>query len=199
MLNETPLGQIKENKNHFLLETNRGSIKCKYLVNAAGGWSSNISEMLGIKMPVQSAPQQMIVTESSVPIIPSMLSHAHRHLTMKQISNGNLIIGGGWFAGYNNKIKKTINYRNAISGNLWVAHRVIPSIGHLNILRTWATVGVMIDGAPILGETPSIKNFYQAVGANGYTMAPIMGKIISDLIKGNSIDIDIEPFSLNRF
>ena len=196
---ETTVLSIKENKNHFLLETNRGSIKCKYLVNAAGGWSSNISEMLGIKMPVQSAPQQMIVTESSVPIIPSMLSHAHRHLTMKQISNGNLIIGGGWFAGYNNKIKKTINYRNAISGNLWVAHRVIPSIGHLNILRTWATVGVMIDGAPILGETPGIKNFYQAVGANGYTMAPIMGKIISDLIKGNSIDIDIEPFSLNRF
>jgi glycine/D-amino acid oxidase-like deaminating enzyme len=196
---ETTVLSITKGKKSFFVETNRGRIKCKYLVNAAGGWSSNIAEMLGIKMPVQSAPQQMIVTESSVPIIPSMLSHAHRHLTMKQISNGNLIIGGGWFAGYNNKINKTFNYRNAISGNLWAAQRVIPSIGHLNILRTWATVGVMIDGAPILGETPGIKNFYQAVGANGFTMAPMMGKILSDLIKGNSLDVKIEPFSLNRF
>ena len=57
----------------------------------------------------------------------------------------------------------------------------------------------MIDGAPILGETPGTKNFYQAVGANGYTMAPVIGNIISDLIKGKSPDIDIESFSLNRF
>ncbi len=196
---ETTVLSIKKEKQHFLLETNRGMIKSKYLVNAAGGWSSQISEMLGIKIPVLSAPQQMIVTESSVPIIPSMISHAHRHLTMKQIKNGNLIIGGGWFAGFNKEMNRTINYRNAISGNLWVAQRVVPSIGHLNIIRTWATVGVMIDGAPILGETPGIKNFYHAIGANGYTMAPEMGNIISRLIRGKSLDIDIESFSLNRF
>ena len=196
---ETTVLSIEKDKHYFLVKTNRGVIKSKYLVNAAGGWSSKITEMLGIKMPVLSAPQQMIVTESSVPIIPSMISHAHRHLTMKQIKNGNLIIGGGWFAGYNKKMNRTFNYSDAISGNLWVAQRVIPSIGHLNIIRTWATIGVMIDGAPILGETPGTKNFYQAVGANGYTMAPVMGNIISDLIKGKSPDIDIESFSLNRF
>ena len=196
---ETTVISIKKEKKYFIVETNKGIIKSKYLVNAAGGWSNNISEMLGIKIPVLSAPQQMIVTESSDPIIPSMISHAHRHLTMKQIKNGNLIIGGGWFAGYNKGMHRTFNYRNAISGNLWVAQRVVPSIGHLNVLRSWATVGVMIDGAPILGETPGIKNFYHAVGANGYTMAPEMGNIVSRLIRGKSLDIDIESFSLNRF
>ena len=196
---ETTVISISKEKNYFLLETNKGKIKCKYLVNAAGGWSSKISEMLGLKIPVLSAPQQMIVTESSESIIKSLISHAHRHLTMKQIKNGNIIIGGGWFAGYNNDLNRTINYSSAISGNLWVAQRVFPNIGYLNVLRTWATVGVMIDGAPIIGETPGIKNFYHAVGANGYTMAPEMGNIISKLILGKSPETEIAFFSLNRF
>jgi len=196
---ETTVLSINKEKNHFILDTSKGKIKSKYLVNAAGGWSSKISEMVGIKMPVLSAPQQMIVTEASDKILNSLISHAHRHLTMKQIKNGNIIIGGGWFAGYNNDLHRTVNYKKAISGNLWVAQRVIPSIGYLNILRSWATVGVMIDGAPIIGETPGIKNFYHAVGANGYTMAPVMGEIISKMILGKSPEMEIGYFSLDRF
>ena len=57
----------------------------------------------------------------------------------------------------------------------------------------------MIDGAPIIGETPGIKNFYHAVGANGYTMAPVMGKIISNMILGKSPETEIRYFSLDRF
>ncbi len=67
------------------------------------------------------------------------------------------------------------------------------------MLRSWATVGVMIDGAPILGTHPGLPGLYHAVGANGYTLGPIIGRITAGLILGEEPPLDIRPFLLDRF
>ena len=195
---DTEVIHIEQHQDGYVAITNQGKIKCKRIVNAAGGWSTKIANMVGINLPVQSAAQQMIVTEATEPLIDYLVAHAHRHLTMKQAANGNLIIGGGWFATYDDISGRPVTQRESIQGNLWVAQRVIPSIGQLNILRTWAAVGVMIDGAPIIGSVPGIKGFYNAVGANGYTMAPIMGQLIAEEISTGAAYWE-KSFSIERF
>jgi glycine/D-amino acid oxidase-like deaminating enzyme len=170
------------------------------IVNAAGGWSPAIAALAGIDLPVKSAPQQMIVTEAAGPLVAQLLSHAARHLTMKQAANGNLIIGGGWFAGIDRRAGRPVNLRAAIEGNLWAARRVVPAIGALAVIRCWAVPGVMIDGAPILGPAPGHPGLYTAVGANGYTMGPLMGQLTAELIaEGRCRSTDIIPFLLARF
>lgn len=199
LISDTEVIRIEKEQDGYLVFTTKGKIKCKRIVNASGGWSSKIAAMVGCTLPVQSALQQMIVTEAAEPVIDLLVAHAHRHLTMKQAVNGNLIIGGGWFAAYDSIAKRPVTQREGIQGNLWVAQRVIPSISQLNILRTWGAVGVMIDGAPIIGAVPGLKGFYNAVGANGYTMAPVMGQMITEEIISNQSTVQEKLFSLERF
>lgn len=195
----TEVIDIDARKNEYLVATNNGSISCRKIVNAAGGWTANIASMIGVTLPIKTAPQLMIVTEPVEPMMSHLISAARRHLTMKQVPNGNLIIGGGWSAGYNSERGRAVTLRESIEGNLWAAQQVIPVVGLLQMIRSWAAVGVMIDGAPIIGELPGKPGFFNAVGANGYTMGPIMGRIIAELINTGKQIADIKPFSVERF
>ncbi len=183
----------------YRVTTTAGTIRCAKVVNATGGWSTQIARMVGANLPVKTAPQQMIVTEATSARIDYLLALAKRHLTMKQAANGNLIIGGGWPGTYDPELGRAVTLRDSVEGNLWVAQRVLPDIGALRVIRSWATVGVMIDGAPILGELPGVPGFFNAVGANGYTMGPIIGQIIAQLAATGEHIADIRPFSVDRF
>ncbi len=199
MMTETRVSSIERRGQAFSVITDKGEIRCRNIINAAGCWSKGIAAMDGIDLPVQSAPQQMIVTEAAEPLVQRLLAHAGRHLTMKQAHNGNLIIGGGWFAGFDSRLQRPRPLSQAVAGNLWVAQRVVPAIARLNFIRTWAAAGVMIDGAPILGETPGHPGFYNAVGANGFTMGAVMGQVNADLIALGRTEIDYQAFTLARF
>ncbi|MFT5502236.1 MAG: glycine/D-amino acid oxidase-like deaminating enzyme/bacterioferritin-associated ferredoxin, partial [Woeseiaceae bacterium] len=196
--NTTVIG-IEYANGKYTVTTDAGCITCRKIVNAAGGWTANIAAMIGVTLPVKTAPQQMIVTEPVEPLVDHLMALAKRHLTMKQVANGNIIIGGGWSAGYQTEGSRAVTLRESIEGNLWVARRVIPQIGTLQILRSWATIGVMIDGAPILGELPGHPGFFNAVGANGYTMGPAIGRITAELIRSGQSKTDIRPFLVDRF
>jgi glycine/D-amino acid oxidase-like deaminating enzyme len=67
------------------------------------------------------------------------------------------------------------------------------------MIRSWAAMGVMIDGAPILSELPGHPGFFNAVGANGYTMGPILGQITAELSRSGQQITDTQPFSVDRF
>lgn len=183
----------------YRVATSAGTIRCGKIVNATGGWSAEIARMVGANLPVKTAPQQMIVTEATSARIDYLLALAKRHLTMKQAANGNLIIGGGWPGTYDPELGRAVTLRDSVEGNLWVAQRVIPDIGALRVIRSWSTIGVMIDGAPILGELPGVPGFFSAVGANGYTMGPIIGRITAQLAASGEHIADIRPFSADRF
>lgn len=199
LLSPCAVASIERANGVFCVRSAVALVRCNTIVNAAGGWSAGIAALLGANLPVHTAPQQMIVTEALQPMIGQLVAAAQRHLTLKQVANGNVIIGGGWPAGYNAARRRAFNLRDSIEGNLWIAQQVIPALAGARMLRSWATVGVMIDGAPILGELPGQPGFFNAVGANGYTMGPIIGRITASLILGEAPPLDIRPFLLDRF
>ena len=200
MLREnTVVTNIDATGSGYELQTNCGTVTCQSIVNAAGGWADRIAAMLGVSLPVQPAPQQMLVTQAVEARLPFLLSVAGRHLSMKQAANGNLIIGGGWPASFDEHRTRSHTRRDSIAGNLWVAQHVYPLIGQLDLIRSWGAVGVMIDGAPIVGELPDYPGFYNVVGANGYTMAPALGMLIAELITSGDASMDLEPFGVARF
>lgn len=183
----------------FEVRTSRGTIRAGRIVNASGAWSSAVGAMLGVKIPVQGAPLQMIVTEPAPPLVDHLIAHADRHLSLKQAASGGLLIGGGWTAAFHPDMRLNRAERSSIEGNLWVARRVLPAVSGLHMVRCWAGMNVNIDGAPILGEVPGVPGFYNAVTSNGYTLAPITAKLVADLIAHGRTDIDINPFRIDRF
>ena len=183
----------------FEVRTSRGTIRAGRIVNASGAWSSAVGAMLGVKIPVQGAPLQMIVTEPAPPLVDHLIAHADRHLSLKQAASGGLLIGGGWTAAFHPDMRLNRAERGSIEGNLWVARRVLPAVSGLHMVRCWAGMNVNIDGAPILGEVPGVPGFYNAVTSNGYTLAPITAKLVADLIAHGRTDIDINPFRIDRF
>ena len=190
---------IEQNASGFTIHTNDGQIKAGRIVNAAGAFAARIGSMLSTNIPVFGAPLQMIVTESAQPMVHSLVAHAARHLTLKQAGNGNFIIGGGWTAGLDGAQDHPRPLRASLEGNLWIAQHVVPDLKKLHVLRSWGAMNINIDGAPIIGEHPSIKGFYTAATSNGYTLGPIMGRITADLMFRGKTDWDVGIFSLERF
>ncbi|ATA20944.1 glycine/D-amino acid oxidase-like deaminating enzyme [Gibbsiella quercinecans] len=183
----------------YRVTTSRGVIRARRLVNAAGAWAGSIGQMAGINVPVRGAPLQMIVTERAPKMIDHLIAHADRHLSLKQTVNGGLLIGGGWSAGFSADMRMNYALRRSIEGNLWVAANVLPPLRGLHMLRSWAGMNVNIDGAPIIGEVPGKPGFFNAVTSNGYTLAPIVARIVADLMTRGHTDIDISPYLIERF
>ncbi|WP_075854634.1 FAD-dependent oxidoreductase [Rhizobium hainanense] len=183
----------------FEVATSRGTIRAKRIVNAAGAFSSRIGAMLGLDIPVFGAPLQMVVTEAAAPLITCLVAHADRHLTLKQASNGNFIIGGGWTAGLDPVHQHPRPLLSSLEGNLWVAQHVVPALRKLHVIRSWAAMNINIDGAPILGEHPLQPGFFNAVTSNGYTLGPLVGQLTAQIVLGRETGRALQPFSITRF
>lgn len=183
----------------FVILSSRGKIRAKKVINAAGAFASHIGAMLGCPVPVFGAPLQMVVTEAAAPAITALIAHADRHLTLKQASNGNFIIGGGWTAGLDPVHGHPRPLTTSLEGNLWVAQHVVPGLRKLHVIRSWAAMNINIDGAPILGQDPRQPGFFHAVTSNGYTLGPIMGELTAALVTDQNPGRDLSPFLLSRF
>jgi glycine/D-amino acid oxidase-like deaminating enzyme len=183
----------------YLISTGSSSIRARRVVIAAGGWSRRLGRMVGAELPISGAPLQMLVTEPTRPILKQLIAHADRHLTMKQAANGNFIIGGAWTADTHPVTGYARVLRTSIEGNLWVAERTVPSLAGLHLLRSWASMNINIDGAPLLGEIPGAPGVFIAATANGYTLGPIMGQLTAELVTGGKTRRDLAGFTLERF
>ena len=183
----------------YRLHTTVGTLTARRLILAAGGWTGALGAMLGVPLPVHGAPLQMIVTETAPPLAPCLLAHASRHLTMKQASAGNLIIGGAWSAGTAADTGRPHILRDSLEGNLWSAERVLPAMAGLHVLRSWAAMNVDIDGAPIVGPLPGHPGVVAVAGANGYTLAPLLGRIAAETVASGPLPAAYQRFSPARF
>ncbi|MBO0662576.1 FAD-dependent oxidoreductase [Jiella sp. MQZ9-1] len=195
----TNVTAIERSGGCWRLTTSRGTIRAGIVINAAGPWAREIGAMVGLDLPVYSAPLQMITTERAPPLMTQLVAHADRHLSLKQLSTGGLLIGGAWPARYAEHQRLNTTVLDSLEGNLWVAQRVVPQIAGLNVLRSWAGMNVNIDGAPILGEAPGRSGFYNCVTSNGYTLAPAVARLTRELVITGSTSLDVSPYLISRF
>jgi glycine/D-amino acid oxidase-like deaminating enzyme len=195
----TDVRAIEREGNEWRVATSRGEIRCRRIVNAAGPWAAQVARLVGLDIPVRGAPLQMIVTEPTAPTLERLVAYVGRHLTLKQMTSGAFMIGGGWTAGLDDKQKLSRALRASVEGNLWIASRAVPALRDLHAVRIWAGMNVNIDRAPILGEAPGRPGFYNCVSSNGYTLAPVLSKLTAELIAGQSTSLPVEPYSIRRF
>ncbi len=196
---DTGVRSIERTGSGFALRTARGTFRAGRVLNASGGWSARVAAMAGTHLPIRANPIQLIVTEPAPPLAPHLLAYADRHLTLKQVRNGNLVIGGGWRAALDAHTHRATVLRESFEGNLWVAARVLPALATLHVIRSWAALNVAVDGAPLLGEVPGLPGFYNAVTVNGITLGPLIGRLSAQMLRTGKTLPALDFFTLSRF
>ena len=184
----------------YILTTDAGEIRAGRVVIAAGAGSAVISGKLGIDMPLVAEPLHMNVTEPTRPLINYLLQHASRPITMKQLMAGHVVIGGGWPARLVGEVGHPTVDLASITGNLSLAQHMVPGIGDLRLIRTWAGVNPTADMRSILGSADGLPGLYFAIpGDAGYTLGPYCARIVVEHMAGRDTGVSIDMFSPMRF
>ena len=195
----TELLSLEKLSDGYEAKTVRGSIRCKRLVNAAGPGGGKVAAMAGINVPVAGDFLHMNVTEAVEHFVPHLVQHARRKLTLKQASNGNFLLGGGWPAGPDPKTGLPSVNRASLEQNLWMSIQVVPALRNTRLIRTWAGINISLDGMPLLGPVPGHPNFHFALVVTGYTLGPFCAQLVAAKLMGRAPVMDISPYSVERF
>jgi glycine/D-amino acid oxidase-like deaminating enzyme len=170
-------------------------------VIAAGSRAAEIATLAGVHLPMAHRVIQMIATEPCAPFIEHLVYHAEERLTLKQVANGNVLIGGGWTASRGGTFDRPIVLGESLRGSLEVARRVIPRLGNASVIRSWAGPNIYTpDGRPILGPVPEAPGLFAAVcNTYGFTLGPLCGLIVAETMTGRATSFDISSFTPSRF
>ncbi|MEM9249714.1 MAG: FAD-dependent oxidoreductase [Pseudomonadota bacterium] len=170
------------------------------VVIAAAWGSGALVQGLGVSIPSRAEPLHMNITEAGAPQIQHLIQHAERSITLKQLGGGQVVIGGGWPARDLGRRRPPKVEVESLLGNVALAGRLVPSIGGLRVLRTWAGMNTTVDGASVIGRLPSTDRVIMAIpGDAGYTLGPLVAQMVAELVLGQTPAHDPAPFSPARF
>lgn len=184
----------------FRVTTSKGTILCNRIVNAAGAWTAELAKHLDFNLKMGLSGLHVNVTEPYEYVLPSMVQHIGRRLTLKQTTNNTFIIGGGWPSKPENYPKRYSNYWSSTAGNLAVAQRVLPLLKDVKLVRVWSGVWAFThDFKPILGESKRIPGYHIAMVPTGFTLGPMVSHMLAEYMCGRSEKSIIpEEFSVDR-
>ena len=186
------------------VETTRGPVATRTVVNAAGPWAAQVAKLAGVELPVEPLRRMLVPTEPfdqfphSAPMIIDMSNGFH----FRPESLGFLL---AWNDPEETPGFKTDFEPGFIEKVLTRAAARVPCFENLavNPKRAWAGLYEMTpDHHPILGPVPEVPGFFLANGFSGHGVmhAPATGKILSDLILHQQCDlVDMSLLALARY
>lgn len=189
-----PVTAVHDHGNGFEIVTQQQTIlRAKRIVLAGGVWIEDMLDWLGVKIPIKTLINQLSITERIRPVMRTVMSVANGLLSLKQFSNGTVLIGGGW-QGIGDRDRGGVEtIPDNLIGNMRLARYVVPALAEARIARIWLGLEAeTADAMPIIGDVPGVGNAYVIGSAHsGYTSGPFMGKITAQHILGQQPDMPL--------
>jgi len=192
----TQTGQV------WSIETADGVFEASKVLNAAGGWGAGIACALGEPVPVRPAAYQMIVTERVERFVEPVIGLAGRKLSLKQMDNGTVVIGGGYKGIVNVDSGLTTLDTSGLANSAATATKVFPVLSKARMVRAWAGIdGEAADGIPVIGPSQKYEGLFHAFGfsGHGFQLVPAVGRALAGLIGNGQSNLPLDPFSPARF
>ncbi|HLI62720.1 MAG TPA: FAD-binding oxidoreductase [Terriglobales bacterium] len=202
----TQVTAIRRNGNNITgVETTRGEVSTRVVVNAAGPWAAEVAALAGFQLPVEPMRRMLVPTEPfdavshKIPMVVDMSTGFH----FRPESLGFLL---AWNdpeerTGFNSNFEPSF-----IEKVLTLAADRVPCFENLavNPKRAWAGLYEMSpDHHAIIGPVAELSGFFCANGFSGHGVmhAPATGRMVADLIlHGHTHVIDnVEVLSPARF
>lgn len=202
------------------VRTDEGDLFADVIVNAAGSWAGLVAALPGAELSIPIKPKrgQLAITEpvgffmkatvqcalyNIIKFWPDRVEDKRvlklgSSLSIEQTEDGGMIIGcTRELVGFERS-----NTFEAIDVMMKRAIRFFPALEDVDVVRFFTGFRPYTpDGRPLLGQIDRLPGFYMAAGheGDGIALAPITGKILTDLICEGHTDLDVSAFDPNRF
>jgi sarcosine oxidase subunit beta len=200
-----------ENGRVRVVRTSRGTIDTTWLINAAGAYSPAIGQMVGVQHDVVPRRGQIMVLEAE-PGLPDLKVSSASQLVAKHLMkpgeaedpvglafgytrkprSGTVLLGStNEFVGYDSSNSIEVLARMAAVGR-----RLMPALGKMQVMRTWAGLRPYSTSGPIIGRAGGPDGYLAATGhgGDGVALAPITGRYVAEMIGRDSPDLDLDDF-----
>ena len=179
------------------VKTKNQEFKADEFVIAAGSWTPELVKKLGISIPIQAGKGYRIDVARPTNIsIPAILLEAKVAVT--PMNGFTRFAGTMEFGGINHvinpvRVNAIVNAAENYYDDLKIneEEKVTAQCG----LRPCSP-----DGLPFIGKISSIKNATIASGhaMMGWSLGPVTGKLVSEILDNKKTSLDIQPFSVER-
>ncbi|MGE5701045.1 MAG: NAD(P)/FAD-dependent oxidoreductase [Clostridia bacterium] len=219
ILQKTEVTRLRREGGEFRIETSRGELTAKQVVNAAGVWAPMIGQMVGVEVPIKPRKGHLIVASRQEPVglrkvmefgyliskfggkrtVDAETEKYGVALVFEPTESQNFLIGSSrQFVGFDTKVDLDVVRCMARR-----ATRFYPKIGDFNIIRTYCGLRPWTeDHLPIVSRVEEVPGFFIAAGheGDGISLAAVTGKLVSELLMEQSMTvIPTEPLRHDRF
>jgi sarcosine oxidase subunit beta len=183
------------------VHTDRGTIRTDTVVCAAGAYSAQVGEMVGLDLPVVPLRRQIVTTEQipgladdppfTIDFATSLYFHREGRGLLIGMSDPDETPGF--------KLSRGEEWLPRLSEAI---ERRAPAIGEFGIASGWAGLYEMTpDHNAIVGEATDVSRFLYATGfsGHGFLMGPAIGEVMRDLYLGRPPVVDVSGLRLERF
>ncbi|MHB8869453.1 MAG: NAD(P)/FAD-dependent oxidoreductase [Thermoleophilia bacterium] len=181
------------------VDTTKGVLRPDTVVLAAGAWSRAIAARLGLSLLIEPAKGYSVTVPKpdSGDSFPVALELAEQHVGMTPMGEKLRFAGTLELAGFDSQIRW-----NRVAGITKGVTRVLPGLRDFEAAELWRGFRPMTpDGMPMLGRAKRYENLIIASGhnMNGVSLGPISGKIVAELVAGETPSVDLSALRPERF
>ncbi len=182
--------------------TTAGDYHAPEVLNAAGAWGARLAASLGEPVPVRAAAYMMMVTGPLPRFVEPVVGLASRKLSLKQMANGTVVIGGGFEGRPDAETGKTALDIHGLAASAGIAGDIFPVLRKARLVRAWAGIdGEAADKISVIGRSLLHEGLTHAFGfsGHGFQLVPAVGRALADLIRTGQSSLPLLPFSPGRF
>jgi glycine oxidase len=177
------------------VRTSAGNLPCGTVVMAAGSWSGPLLEPIGVYAPTPPLKGQIVLLRGERPLIGRIVEHGKNYLVPRD--DGRVLVGATEEnVGFDTR-PTALGARDLLD----LALRLCPVLSQAEVEATWAGLRPgSVDAKPYIGKAPELENLIVATGHKraGLQLAPATAEVVTELVLGRPLSLDIEPFRLDR-
>lgn len=181
---------------NMIYTTDGEAVSYDHVVVAAGVWSKPLVAQLGWNVPLESERGYNVTLPAPGVSFNNEVIFGDMKFVATPLTLGLRIGGAAEFAGINSPP----NYARS-DAMLQLAAKVIPGLNPSGATQWMGHRPTLPDTLPVIGRSPEHGNVYFAFGHShlGLTQAATTGRLISMMVAGEPLGMDMEPYGIQRF
>ncbi len=166
------------------------------VVVAAGAWSAPLADALGSRVPLETQRGYHVTVRSSNLALTHTVMASEHNLMVNPMAMGLRLAGTVEFAG----LRAAPDFERA-DALLTQGRNLFPHLDTSEVTRWMGHRPCLPDSLPVIGRAANAGNAWLAFGHGhmGMCMGATTGREVARLVAGRAGDIDLAPFSPDRF